>query len=118
MEKVFQFPIPTIIQSADSIYQLYQDTPFAQVDVHKEIRLYVSFLKHDKPVGLDLPWTSADDSYQILDKKEKIICSVLDLTTSKTPKAMEALEKQYGKDITTRNWNTIERLVKKMDAFK
>ena len=42
--------------------------------------------------------------------------SVLDLSEAKTTKAMEVLEKFYGKDITTRNWNTIERIAKKAAA--
>jgi hypothetical protein len=29
---------------------------------------------------------------------------------------MEALEKFYGKDMTTRNWNTIERIGEKIKA--
>ncbi len=44
----------------------------------------------------------------------KTILSVLDVSISKTPKAMQALARSFGTDITTRNWNTIQRIEKKL----
>jgi acyl carrier protein len=38
------------------------------------------------------------------------ICSVIDLTSAKTPDLMLWLEKQFGKEITTRTWKTVERI--------
>ena len=114
LEKIFGFPIPTIIRKTQTIQQLYKDTPFKDVNVHKDIRLYVSFLKKDKHTELDLPWKSADNAFRIIAKSDKTILSILDLSVSKTPKAMNNLEKFYGKDITTRNWKTIERIAKKL----
>ena len=64
-----------------------------------------------------MPWSSPDNSFHILEKRGKDILSVLDLSKSKTPKAMEILEKTYGKsNITTRNWKTILRIEKKLNA--
>jgi hypothetical protein len=42
------------------------------------------------------------------------ICSVIDLTGSRTPDLMLRLEKQFGKEITTRTWKTVERILKAM----
>ena len=61
-----------------------------------------------------LPWKSSDNSYEIIGKSDKTILSVLDLSVAKTPKAMKAFEKFFGTDSTTRNWKTIERIVKKL----
>ncbi len=61
-----------------------------------------------------MPYESQDKSYKIIGISDKIILSILDLSISKTPKAMGVLDKYFGKDITTRNWNTIERIVKKL----
>lgn len=116
LEKKFAFPIPTIIRDAETIYKLFNETPFKNVIITKDIRLYVSFLKKDIISNLELPWTSVDNSYTIIKVKDKAIFSVLDLSVSKTPKAMISLEKFFGTDITTRNWKTIERIVKKIEA--
>ena len=118
LEKSFGFPIPTIIRKAELILQLFNNNPFKNVKLTKDIRLYVSFLRENHKSELKLPWKSPDKSYEILEHTDKAILSILDLSISKTPKAMETLEKFYGKDITTRNWNTIERIAKKLTPIK
>ena len=113
LEKHFGFSIPTMIRSKSNIQELLNRQPFGNVTVTKEVRRYVSFLRKNNRTELDIPWSSDDGSYQIKDRIGDCVLSVLDLAVSKTPKVMSALEKIYGKDITTRNWNTIERVVKK-----
>jgi len=66
------------------------------------------------PATIEFPWTSEDQSYKIIYKHHTIIASVLDISQSKTPKAMAILEQHFGKGATTRNWNTIQRIVKKL----
>ncbi len=114
LEKSFGFPIPTVIRESEVICELLSNNPFKDVKLTKDIRLYVSFLRKVDTTKLKLPWKSSDNSYEIIGKRDKTILSVLDLSVSKTPKAMEALEKYFGKDITTRNWNTIERIGKNL----
>ena len=118
LEKAFGFPIPTILRRSEMIYGLLDNNPFKEVILTKDIRLYVSFLRKDTETDLQLPWTSDDNSYKIIGKSDKTILSVLDLSISKTPKAMEALERYFGTDITTRNWNTIKRVEKKLKASR
>lgn len=112
LEKVFGFPIPTIIRKSESIRDLLDSNPFKGAKISKDTRLYVSFLRKNSNNELKLPWRSVDKSYTIVGRKGKTIFSILDLSVSKTPKAMESLEKLFGKDITTRNWKTIERIGK------
>lgn len=116
LEKVFGFPIPAIVRKSEMIYRLLDRNPFKDIILTKDIRLYVSFLRKDIKAELKLPWTSSDGSFKIVGKSNKTILSILDLSISKTPKAMGILEKSYGTDITTRNWNTIKRVEKKLRA--
>lgn len=111
--QVFGFPVPVLLRSCASIHQLLLKDPFRDVQMSDDIRLYVSFLKEVPETNLTFPWSSPDGSYQILDLEDRTICSVLDLSINKTPKAMDALEQLYGKNITTRNWNTILRIAAK-----
>ena len=115
LEKSFGFPISVILRSAEMIDGFVIDKPFENVLITKDIRLYVSFLHRDVDTDLTLPWVSDDNSYKIICKKDKTIFSILDLSLSQTPKAMGILEKYYGKDITTRNWNTIKRIKSKLE---
>ncbi|WP_108840603.1 DUF1697 domain-containing protein [Aquimarina sp. Aq78] len=116
LAKTFGFPIPTIIRKSEMMYDLLDRDPFKDILVTKDIRLYVSFLKEDVETDLQLPWTSDNNAFKIIDKIDKTIVSVLDLSITKTPKGMEVLERYFGKHITTRNWNTIKRIEKKLEA--
>lgn len=114
LEKKFTFSIPTLLRRSEVIHSLIEEAPFSRVEVTKDTRLYASFLSSDVSIDMDLPWSSDDHSYQILEYREKMVLSVLDLAISQTPKAMEALELRFGKGITTRNWNTIKRIGAKL----
>ncbi|MCX2681381.1 DUF1697 domain-containing protein [Galbibacter sp. EGI 63066] len=116
IEKVFGFPIPTLIRKAETIYKILTDDPFKNIEVTKDIRLYVSFLQKNVDSTMELPWISPEGTYKIIGRDDKTIFSVLDVSVTKTPKAMEVLGKYFKTDITTRNWNTIKRIEKKLEA--
>jgi len=116
LEKTFGFQVPTLVRDANLIYALLNENPFKNIEVTQDVRLYVSFLAVDSEIDIKLPWRSEDGSYKIRYKKDKTILSVLDLSKSGTPEAMGALERLFGKGITTRNWNTILRLGKKLNV--
>ena len=110
LEEIFKFPVPTILVARDEIKNLINEKPFQKIKIHNDIRLYISFLKEESKVKIDLPYYSTDKTFQIISVQNRIISSVLDLSITKTPKGMEELEKIFGKNITTRNWNTILKL--------
>lgn len=116
LEKTFGFSVPTILRKSEDIYSLWNNDPFKDVLLTSDIRWYASFLWKDVAIDLKLPWANEDNSYRIIDKSDKTILSVLDLSLSKSTKGMQILEKHFGKNITTRNWNTIKRVAKKLDA--
>lgn len=115
LEKTFGFPVPSIVVKSEMIVVMLNENPFKGVKLTKDIRLYASFLRKNNNARFQAPWKSVDNSYEIICKSDQTILSVLDVSISKTPKAMEALEKFFGKDITTRNWNTIERIGKVLE---
>lgn len=92
LKEAFGFPIPVMIRTAESLRALVDESPFALIlseAKDPDIRLYITF-------------TRAGDN----------IPSVVDLRDSRTVKTMEELERSLGKDITTRNWNTVLKMVK------
>lgn len=116
LEKVFDFPIPVIIRKSEVILKMLANDPFQSTPLTKDIRLYVSLLRKAPEVAIQLPWTSENQAFQIIEIRDNTIFSVLDLSVTKTPKGMENLERYFGKDITTRNWNTIKRVGKKLES--
>ncbi len=117
LEISFGFSIPIIVRDSQSITRLLMNNPFKEVSLTKDTRLYVSFIQNHTNHEIEVPWASDDHSFQIIDRREDALCSVLDLSISKTTIAMGIIEKNYGKNVTTRNWNTLVRIGKKLGVL-
>lgn len=114
LENVFGFPVPVLARKAEAIQELAGSGPFKGVEVTRDTRLYVTFLKNAPTNPVKPPWISDDKSFRIISMKDRAVCSILDISKIKTPKAMGQLEQLFGKDITTRNWNTVQRIASKI----
>ncbi|MEZ4847344.1 MAG: DUF1697 domain-containing protein [Bacteroidia bacterium] len=114
LEEEFGFPVPTLIRSRKEIEQILASDPFKGIEVTKDTRLYLTFLRENPDQEFELPLFSEDGYYQIIELQDRLICSVLDVSGTKTTKGMDILEKLFGKDVTTRNWNTLLRIEKKL----
>jgi uncharacterized protein (DUF1697 family) len=113
LETTFGFPIPVIARKASSIKALMETNPFAETTLTKDTRRYISFLKAPKKhSSLEIPYTTDDDSFTILSFTGSEVVSILDVSKIKSTDAMIILEKHFGKNITTRNWNTLEKMEK------
>lgn len=113
LHKAFGFPIPVLLRDFEKIVTIVKDGPFDHIEVTDDTRLYVSFVKTLPETTPSLPYLSQDESFQVIAVKDKTIFSIVDLSKGKTVKGMEDLERLFGKDITTRNWNTIVKLANK-----
>lgn len=111
LEKSFGFSIPVLVRTQASIQDIMAADPFKDISLHKDIRLYVTFTKDPTTAAIDLPKDSGNGHFQIIGTGDKVVYSVLDVSKTKTTNAMEILGKTYGKDITTRNWNTLLKVV-------
>ncbi|WP_235299454.1 DUF1697 domain-containing protein [Portibacter marinus] len=116
LQSTFGFSVPTIIRTEETLREMLRTNPFQEVKMHKNIRRYVTFLKKNKEIDLQIPWYSDDRTFMIVRKDKSTIFSVLDVSLLKTPKAMQILEELSDQNITTRNWNTIEKIGKKLDS--
>jgi uncharacterized protein (DUF1697 family) len=108
------FTSTTIIRSKAQLQQLVDKNPFEGMDHSQKSSLNVTFLKKRTRPDIKFPYRVENRDYQLLGMYGGAICSVIDLTSSKTPDLMLWLEKKLGKEITTRSWKTVERILKAM----
>lgn len=114
LQITYGFPVPVIIRDSCELMALLALDPFNQIELTKDLRFYVSFLKHRPSIHFDLPWESGDSSFRIINIVDKAVISFLDVSKITTPNSMIILEKAFGKEITTRNWNTIIKIADKL----
>lgn len=112
LEIEFGFPIPVLIREMPRLEEMTATEPFKGITVTKDTRLYVTFLSEKPKSKLKIPYVSEDKSFRILKLDGEELYSVLDLSKgSGTVDAMAIMEKEFGKLVTTRNWNTIEKML-------
>ncbi len=108
------FHSTTIVRSRDQIEDLVAKNPFGDRADTPATSLQVTFLKHDPNLDVPLPYTPETGLYTVVAIDDGVVCSVVDLTGSRTPDLMRWLEKTLGKEITTRSWKTVHRILRKL----
>lgn len=109
IKEQFGFDVHIILRSAKELKTLVKQDPFKGVKVTPQTRLYITFLSQPAKSKLKVPHKSLAGDYEILAVTPGHIASVLTLGKSGTVDAMAILSKEFGEQITTRNWNTIEK---------
>jgi len=111
LESQFGSAITVMLRTGEDIQALIDLAPFKKVKVAPQIRLHVSFLPHNVEHSLKVSQRLQGTPYDILRASPGELCSVVDVTRKQdTTDLMKVLEKEFGKKITTRTWNTVERI--------
>ncbi len=109
----FGFDIPVILRPYAVVEQLLAADPFQNAEATGDTRLLVSFLGDPPQEAPALPHVAGDGAVQVIALVDNIACTVLDLSKKGTVDAMRVLEMLFGKNITTRTWNTVRRIAAK-----
>ena len=108
-----------IIRSQLELQRLIDLDPFKGVEQNhnKDLYLLITFFRKPTDISLTLPHTPENKPYTLLGKTDhRAVYGSIDLSQGKTPDYMSWLEKQFGKDITSRTPKTIRLILKKMDS--
>jgi uncharacterized protein (DUF1697 family) len=97
-----------IIRTREEIRDLLARDPFGQVKVAPTMKPYATFLKNALVPRKGLPGKGT--GYTIIAILDTVVFSVVDLSSTRTPALMQNLEKEFGKDITTRSWATVLKI--------
>lgn len=106
----------TLLRDYDSLRELLARDPFDGLVHERGSYLTVTFFK--TAIADPVPALPADPLTRVIgyDEPTRALLTVIDNSTPKTPDFMAWLDKTYGKDITTRTWLTVQKVVKKMAA--
>jgi uncharacterized protein (DUF1697 family) len=113
LKKAFNKSIGVVLRSLDELEKLRSSEPFRGIELTPGIRLYVTFLGGEVNLGtIVIPYSNANGEFRILRATGGEVFSVVDLAKGKgTPEAMSMIEKEFGSDVTTRNWNTVLKIL-------
>jgi uncharacterized protein (DUF1697 family) len=113
LETSFGFHVDTILRPQTAIQAIVESNPFREIEVTPSTRLFVTF-RGDLRAGanaLIAPYRSPEGDFQLLRVTAGEICASLVLSPKRgTVDLMKVLEREFGKNITTRSWNTVVRI--------
>jgi uncharacterized protein (DUF1697 family) len=111
LQRAFTHNISVILRSREQIQALVEANPFQGIEVTPQTRLYVTFLPEAPYKTVPLHDIATERNFQILKVDHGEVISVLTLMPEfGTVDSMEIIEKEFGKKVTTRNWNTIIKI--------
>lgn len=110
------FHSTTIIRSQGQLQKLVDSNPFKDLVHGPNSYLLVTFFKHPAKVSFKVPYQPPDKPYRFVAADNIFLCSVTDNTIIKTTDLMAWMEGQFGKEITSRTYKTIGRILKKMES--
>lgn len=108
----------TIIRAHPDLRALLDSDPFPGLTHERGTYLTATFLKGTAPAP-ELGKGQPDPLTRVVrfDTAARAVLAVTDNSTpGKTPDFMSWLEKAYGRDITTRSWLSVQRIVQKLEA--
>jgi uncharacterized protein (DUF1697 family) len=110
LERALGFTVSAMLRSVPEVQAMLDADPFKGIDVTKQTRLYATLLAEKATSTMTLPYASDDGYFKILSRTDREVYSVLTVVEgARTVDLMAVLEKEYGKSVTTRNWNTIQK---------
>jgi uncharacterized protein (DUF1697 family) len=99
-----------IVRSVDDIRALLDADPFAAFDLPSDAKRIVTFLREPpKTETRELPLMLARAKILAVDGRHAF---TMYQPTPGNPAFMTLIEKTFGKDVTTRTWETLQRVVK------
>ena len=110
------FTSTTIIRSHQQLNRLIGDNRFGKIEDTPTTRLNVTFLKRKQETDLRFPYRATRKGYSVIGMHGREVFSVVDLSGATSPDLMAWLDKQFGKEITTRTLKTVGRIVKRLDS--
>ena len=108
----------TIIRDLGELRALLERDPFHGLTHGRGSYLTATFLKDGSAAPPQLP-DQPDPRTRIIgyDDAARVFLTVVDTSDpGRTPDFMRWLDRTYGKDITTRTWLTVQRIVTKLEA--
>lgn len=111
LERRLKHKIGVILRSMDQIQKIAQAQPFKGIRITPATRLFVTFLAEDQRDPRHMRRIDLQKGFRIIRSSPAEIFSVLVIIPGTLPIGfMSRIEKELGKNITTRSWNTVLKI--------
>jgi len=109
MTKTMGRSFPTLVRSVEDLRALVASDPYRGLPLPAGCKRVVTFLRAEPRIRVDLPIEL--DGARILKVDGREVFTAYE-RTPKGPVFMSLIEKTFGKEITTRTWETVQKLAR------
>jgi uncharacterized protein (DUF1697 family) len=100
----------TIVRPVERLQELLESDPYRPFQLTPAAKRIVTFLRDQPAATLTLPVEQDGASILALDGREVLSAY---LPSSKGPVFMSLIERTFGKEVTTRTWDTVAKLARR-----
>jgi len=109
MKRYLGNAFPTIVRPIQSLRSMLDSDPYQGFRLKPGAKRVVTFLREEPKAGVKLP--PELDGARILRIKETEVFTAY-VASGRGPVFMTLIEKTFGKDVTTRTWDTVTKVAK------
>jgi uncharacterized protein (DUF1697 family) len=109
MKKHLGHSFPAIVRSVEALREILAADPYEDFRLPRDAKRVVTFLRERRGKKLDLPIEL--DGARILSVRGAEVFSAY-VPGPRGPVFMTLIEKTFGKDVTTRTWDTVRKVAK------
>ena len=109
------FSSTTIVRSRGELERIVALDPYAGLEHRKDTYLLVTFFKRRPTLPFSPPFPPEGLPWRIVGAGNRVVFSVVDTTTGQTPDLMVWLDRTFGRNISSRTWKTVLRILAAMD---
>jgi uncharacterized protein (DUF1697 family) len=111
METALGLKTDLILRPISEIRKMVKSNPFKDFNVTSETKFYVTFLPERSRSASAYKYESPEKDVRIFGLSRGDVGAVLALSPSRgTTALLSILDKQFGRNVTTRNWTTIQKI--------
>jgi len=106
------FEVPVVLRTVRELEGIVKLNPFAKIRANADAKLYVSFLVEQHKSQLSIPLLSPKKDCEIIHLTTREVFAVsFPQPNGRNGEFMTLIEKEFGKAVTTRNWNTVVKIL-------
>lgn len=111
LHKALGYEVAVILRTVSELEALVKLDPFKPVKADGEIKKYVTFLSEKHQSKLKVPALSPKKDWEIIHLNPREVFIVAFPVKGRYGESMSLIEKEFGKSVTTRNWNTVIKIL-------
>jgi uncharacterized protein (DUF1697 family) len=112
LRQTFGSPVPVAVRTVADLQRLVASDPFLNVNATPDTRLYITFLSQPEKGRPDFAYESPEGDLTIRRISAGEVAGTVVLSPGRgTTELMQLLEKEFGPAVTTRNWDTLSKVV-------